>query len=263
MRLFQLTGASRQRWWGWHPQWAGPRHSARSPWSPGRPGAHRQLRCWRLWPWHCRQNTPTQKESDTHFSLQGLWSKTVSPVGCYCCVPRLASQNLFSAEHKLCLIRELWKTEESMIFFQGGDMASHSNVRKWRGTAWVAHRNELERHLRGRQEFTNWGANGGLYPPIHVSVHPKQVPSTSPPAFFLPSSNYSPRQSFIEHLMCARNLHCLEGWWRSGDGGGWARVFQVKAKEWGTGQTGFMHFLLHHKSLDLSGSCPLGHWVEK
>lgn len=39
--------------------------------------------------------------------------------------------------------------------------------------------------------------------------------------------------------MCARNLHCLEGWWRGGDGGGWARVFQVKAKEWGTGQTGF------------------------
>lgn len=32
--------------------------------------------------------------------------------------PRLASQNLFSAEHQLCLIRELWETEGSVSFFQ-------------------------------------------------------------------------------------------------------------------------------------------------
>ena len=33
--------------------------------------------------------------------------------------PKLASQNLFSAEHQLCLIRELWETEGSVSFFQG------------------------------------------------------------------------------------------------------------------------------------------------
>ena len=85
--LFQLTGASQQRWWGWHPPRAGPQHSARSPWSPGRPGAHRQLRCWRRWQWHCRQSTPAQKELDTQLSPPGPWSTVVSPVVSYCCVP--------------------------------------------------------------------------------------------------------------------------------------------------------------------------------
>lgn len=114
-RLFQLTGTSRQRWSGWHPQWAGPQHSARSPWSPGQPGVHPQLRCWQLWLWHCSQNTPAQKELDTHFFLQGPWPETV-PMAVTAVSPNWPVRICYLLSTSSAFIKGLWETEGSIIF---------------------------------------------------------------------------------------------------------------------------------------------------
>ena len=59
-------------------------------------------------------NTRAEKELDNCVSLQGPWPGTFSPDGCYRRVPpTLAGQDLFSAEHQLCLVRERWGTERS------------------------------------------------------------------------------------------------------------------------------------------------------
>lgn len=90
-------------------------------------------------------------------SFKALWPETlISPNECYCCVPKLASQNLLSAKHQICLIRGLWETEGSMIFqeeiwqitlMQG----SGEELHEWHTE------NEQERYSRGRQEFRQLG----------------------------------------------------------------------------------------------------------
>lgn len=199
-QLFQLTGASPRRWSGWHPQWAGPRHSARSPWSPGRPGAPRQLRCWRLWPWHCSQNTPVRKDLDTLSSFKAPGLKWLVPMAVTTVSPSRPVRICYLPSTSSTSWEGCGRLGGECDLLPGADMANHSNARKHctNGTQKMSKRDVQE---AGRS-FITCGVYGRLYLP----THPKQVPNTSPPVLFLPSSICSPSQSFTEHLITCQEF---------------------------------------------------------